>query len=119
MQKTEEIIKLDHSVLPSGCFGHLVRITIKKAGCIWRIHKADYDQFPSDPHAHDIVSGLVLDLSNGYLYSGRIYIGKTIRREDLLEIRNRITKFKLPPLSRGVNKLILERMKNAKFKYFY
>ena len=94
-----EQIELDHSPIPSGCKRSLNEITIKKDGHIWRIHKNDQDPFPSNPHAHNIESGLKLDLSNGRLYYKRQYTGKSISKKDLYAIRDKTTTVGLPPLT--------------------
>lgn len=71
-------IELEVSPIPDGVYRHLDEVTIKRDGCIWRIHKNDADPFPSNPHAHNVESGLKLDLSTGALYFGRKPSGKSI-----------------------------------------
>ena len=99
MDEIVDEIELDHSPIPSRCLRRLVEITIKKDGQIWRIHKNDADPFPSNPHAHNLESGLKLDLSNGKLYYKRSDTGKPISRKDLLAIRSKITKIQLPQIT--------------------
>ncbi len=55
---------------------------------MWRIHKNDPDPFPSDPHAHNVESGLKLDLSNGRLWFGTRDTEKSITRKHLIAIRD-------------------------------
>ncbi len=70
---------------------------------IWRIHKNDADAFPSNPHAHNVVTGIKLDLSNGETYrqttpKGRIekkYL-KALRKK--VEERLRTQGIELPKL---------------------
>lgn len=92
-------IELDHSPIPDGCLRRLVEATYKKDGQIWRVHKNDADPFPSSPHAHNLESGLVLDLSSGRLYLGRQDTGKAVSRKDLIALRALITHVQLPPLA--------------------
>ncbi len=44
-------IEFEESPLPLGVMRCLDEVTIKRDGCIWRIHKNDADPFPSNPHA--------------------------------------------------------------------
>jgi hypothetical protein len=77
------------------------KVRIKSKGIVWAIHKNDSDQFPSNPHAHQIDNNIKLDLSNGNCYKVRKYI-TTIRKKDLLLIREAASKVfegNLPPLS--------------------
>lgn len=60
-------------------------VTLKADGYIWRIHNVDADPFPSNPHAHNVESGLKLDL--GPLYLGATATGRSIHRKDLLALR--------------------------------
>jgi hypothetical protein len=92
-------VELDHSPIPSGCIRRLDEITIKKDGQIWQIHQNDDDPFPSNPHAHNVESGLKLDLSNGKLYFKTQATGSSVRKKDLLDIRKKMTKIKPPPLT--------------------
>jgi hypothetical protein len=81
------IVELSESPIPDGCLRRLDEVLVKRDGCIWQIHKNDPDPFPSNPHAHNIESGLKLDLSNGKLYLSRKFAGKSVRRKHLKEIR--------------------------------
>jgi hypothetical protein len=75
--------------------------TIKCDGQIWRIHKNDADPFPSNPHAHNLETGLKLDLSTGALYLGSKPAGGTFKRKHLKTLRHVAEEkgFKLPPLA--------------------
>ena len=93
-------IDLGYSPIPSGCRRLLNEVTIKKDGKIWRIHKNDPDPFPSKPHAHNVESGLKMDLSNGDLY----FMGalqQRVNKKHLLDLRSMIAKYDiiLPDLS--------------------
>ena len=92
-------VELDHSPIPSECLRRLDEITIKKDGQIWRIHKNDNDTFPSNPHAHNVESGLKLDLSNGKLYYKNSDTGTSISKKDLVGIRNKMTKIQPTPIA--------------------
>jgi hypothetical protein len=99
MDEMVDEVEIDHLPMPSRCFRRLDEITIKKDGQIWRIYKNDDDPFPSNPHAHNLESGLKLDLSNGKLYYKRCDTGKSVSRKDLFVIRSKITKIQPPPIS--------------------
>jgi hypothetical protein len=64
-------IEFEALPIPDGTMRRLDEVTIKRDGCIWRIHRNDADPFPSNPHAHNVESGLKLDLSTGALYFRR------------------------------------------------
>jgi hypothetical protein len=81
-------VEFEVSPIPDGVMRRLEEVTIKRDGCIWRIHMNDADPFPSNPHAHNIESGLKLDLSNGDLYFHNRPSGKRISRKDLQFIRH-------------------------------
>ncbi|HOT73346.1 MAG TPA: hypothetical protein PLX18_08290 [Anaerohalosphaeraceae bacterium] len=93
-----EEVELDHSPIPSGCRRRLDEVTIRRDGQVWRIYKNDSDPFPSNPHAHNIESGLKLDLSNGRLYYRNTDTGKSISKRDLLAIRAQMKNIAPPPL---------------------
>lgn len=94
-----QTIELDHSPIPDGCLRCLEEVQVKRDGEVWRIYKNDHDPFPSNPHAHNIESGLKLDLSNGELYYKRKNTGKKISKKNLSFIRGKITDIPLPLLS--------------------
>lgn len=85
-------IEFPESPIPSQCRRNINEVTVKGDGCIWRIHQNDEDPFPSNPHAHNIESGLKLDLSNGRLFFKSKYTGKSISRKNLLYIRSELEK---------------------------
>jgi hypothetical protein len=80
-------IEFERSPIPDGCLRQLDEVTIKRDGCIWRIHKNDADPFPSNPHANNLESGLKLDLSTGGLFFRRRPTGKKVSKKDLEFIR--------------------------------
>lgn len=94
-------IEFDVSPIPDKVVRRLDEVTIKRDGCVWRIHNNDADPFPSNPHAHNIESGLKLDLSTGALYFRRQPSGKSIARKHLDFIRGQAMAkgITLPPLA--------------------
>jgi hypothetical protein len=80
-------VEFEVSPIPDGVMRRLDEVTVKRDGCIWRIHKNDADPFPSNPHAHNVESGLKLDLSTGALYFRSQPSGKRISRKHLDFIR--------------------------------
>ena len=94
------IIELDYSLIPDRTMRRLDEVTVKRDGQIWRIHKNDADPFPSNPHAHNVESGLKLDLRNGDLYF-RGQVRNRVNRKHLLHIRELVTAkgVELPALS--------------------
>jgi hypothetical protein len=84
-------IEFEMSPIPHGVVRQLDEVTIKREGCVWRIHKNDADPFPSNPHAHNVESGLKLDLSTGALYFRSRLSGKSIARRHLDFIRAEAT----------------------------
>ena len=91
-------IELDHSPIPDGTIRNLLEVQIKRDGEIWRIYKNDDDPFPSNPHAHNIESGLKLDLSTGKLFLGKDDTGKKVSKKDLFYIREQLKDIALPTL---------------------
>ena len=85
-------IEFPESPIPSQCRRNINEVTIKRDGCVWRIYQNDVDPFPSNPHVHNIESGLKLDLSNGHLFFKRTDTGKSISRKNLLFIRSELEK---------------------------
>jgi hypothetical protein len=63
-------IDLGYSPIPDGCMRRLDEVSVKRDGHVWRIHRNDADPFPSHLHAHNVESGLKLDLTTGNLYLG-------------------------------------------------
>lgn len=80
-------IEFETSPIPNGIIRRLDEVTVKRDGCVWRIYKNDADPYPSNPHAHNLESGLKLDLSTGALYHGRQSAGGKIDRKHLDFIR--------------------------------
>lgn len=100
MQHALVEIEFAESPIPDGTFRRVDEVTIKRDGCLWRIHRNDPDPFPSNPHAHNVESELKLDLSNGRLYFGRQFAGRSISSKDLEFIRSEAANrdIILPPL---------------------
>jgi hypothetical protein len=95
--ETIEDVRLDSSIIPSKTARQLIEVTVRANGEVWRIHKNDQDPWPSNPHAHNLQSGLKLHLGTGELFRKKRSVGK-ISRKDLELIRTKITKCQLPPL---------------------
>lgn len=93
-----EDIRVEHSIVPQGTQQRLPEVTVRSKGEIWRVHKNDADPWPSNPHAHNLETGLKLHLGTGELFLKRRSIGKRIRKKDLKAIRSKIRNCKLPPL---------------------
>lgn len=77
-------------------YGLLLESTAKFKNNIWRIHKNDQDPFPSNPHAHKIDGDIKLDLSNGWLYKNRKYIGEQMKKKDFMNFREILEKKNTP-----------------------
>lgn len=93
-----ENVVLRETVLPSTVPGRLDEETIKVKGEIWRIHLYDPDPFPFLPHAHNVQSGLRLDLRNGNLYRKHELVGRLPQR-DLERLRGMVRRIDLPPVT--------------------
>lgn len=85
-------IELAESPIPDGCIRDFREVTIRKDGCVWRIHKNDADPFPSNPHAHNVESGLKLDLSTGELCLQTTRTGKKVNKKHLAAILSEVTR---------------------------
>ena len=94
-------IEFEESPIPDGTLRRLDEVIIKRDGCVWQIHKNDPDPFPSNPHAHNVESGLKLDLSSGRLYFGSKDTGKKVSKKDLEFIRSEaaLKNVTLPPVA--------------------
>jgi len=93
-------VTLEKSIVPDGMVYLLTEKTVRHGGEIWRIHKCDADPFPSNPHAHNVETGLKLDLATGGLYLKKQLV-KTITMKELQDIRKKATELgvdSLPPL---------------------
>lgn len=91
-------ISFEKSIVPAGVPVRLEEQTVRRHGEVWRIHQNDADSFPSNPHAHNLDSGLKLHLGTGQLFRKKVFVGK-IGAKDLLAIRSELTRFDLPPLT--------------------
>jgi hypothetical protein len=59
------------SIVSPGGLRHLLEQTVRVHGEVWRVYKNDADPFPSNPHAHNVQSGLKLHLGTGDLFFRR------------------------------------------------
>jgi len=91
-------ITFRESIIPAGVPVRLEEQTVRRHGQVWRIHRNDADPFPSNPHGHNLDSGLKLHLGTGELFRKKLFVGK-IQAKDLLAIRSELTRFDLPPLT--------------------
>jgi hypothetical protein len=98
-------VELDHSPIPSGTLQRIVKLSIKRAGHVWKIHRNDADPHPSNPHTHNVESGLKLDLTDGTLHFGRRFAGTKVSAKDLRQIRRQaqLKGVTLPPLAPGLS----------------
>lgn len=81
------VVTLQESIIPEEALeDSLTKAEVTVGNEKWRLHRYDADPFPSNPHAHNLATGLKLDLSNGKLYRRRTAVGQ-IHRKDLLNIR--------------------------------
>lgn len=87
-----------NSIIPAGVPVRLEEQTVRRHGQVWRVHWTDADSFPSNPHAHNLDSGLKLHLGTGELFRKKVLVGK-IRVKDLLAIRSELIRFDLPPFT--------------------
>jgi hypothetical protein len=92
-------VRLPVSIVPPGTLRRIEEVTVRMNGEVWRIHKNDADPFPSNPHAHNVQSGLTMDLSTGELYLKRQPAGTRVSKKDLFAIRGRLTHVTLPALN--------------------
>ncbi|MGE4067450.1 MAG: hypothetical protein AB7H88_11795 [Vicinamibacterales bacterium] len=92
-----EDVSLSEPILPHGTPRRLDEETIKQNGERWRIHANDADPFPASPHAHNLDTGLKLDLRDGNLYRKHALVGR-VRPKELFELRSRVKRIQLPPL---------------------
>jgi hypothetical protein len=56
---------------------------------VWEILRNDKDPHPSNPHAHNEIEDITMDLSNGKLYHDGEYVSQ-LRKKDVVNFRNRI-----------------------------
>ena len=99
MEEEIGIITLGYSPIPDRCKRKIDEITVKRDGHIWRIYKSDTDPFPSNPHAHNVESGLKLCLATRRLYYRREKVS-IMDKKHFVDIRNRIINMGIcvPPL---------------------
>ena len=100
-----EVIEIEfpESPIPDRTYRRLDEVTVRKDGCVWRVHRSDPDPFPSRPHAHYVESGLKMHLGNGALFFGNRDTGNRISSKNLAFIRQQLSQMsiELPPLIRG------------------
>jgi hypothetical protein len=89
----------EKSILPLGVPRRLLEQRVRRHGEVWQINRNDADPFPSNPHAHNLESGVKMDLGTGELYLKGRALGKKVQRKDLLAIREKVTGVNLPPLA--------------------
>ncbi|SRR6266567_1356033 len=93
------VIHLQHSIIPDRTSRKLIEVTVRANGEVWRIHQNDADPRPSNPHSHNLESGLKLHLGTGELFQGRRNTGQKVPRKHLEAIKARLSKHALPPLA--------------------
>jgi hypothetical protein len=98
--KLLDVVHFDESIIPNGLPRKLTEVTVRANGEQWRIHQNDDDPFPSNPHAHNLSSGLKLRLGTGELYDKTRNTKKKVSRQNLEVIRARLSKFTLPAMTR-------------------
>lgn len=91
-------IAFRNSIIPASVPTHCQEQTVRRHGEVWRVHRTDSNSFPSNPHAHNLDSGLKLHLGTGQLFRKKFLVGR-IRLKDLLAILGQLTGFALPPLA--------------------
>ncbi len=64
-------IKLHYSIIPKKIPVRVDEKRIKHNGEVWQINKYDADPFPSNPHAHNLETGLKIHLGNGGVYDSK------------------------------------------------
>jgi hypothetical protein len=94
--KLLDVIHMEESIIPDGTRRKLTEVTVRSRGQVWRIHQNDDDPFPSNPHAHNLESGLKLHLGTGELYDGTRNTGEKVSLKNLKSIRSRLSKHTLP-----------------------
>lgn len=73
---TLQEIRLDEPLIPLDVLSRVDEQKLKSGGEIWKIHKYDADPFPSNPHAHNVETGLKLHLGTGELFEKTISRGR-------------------------------------------
>ena len=82
-------VRFEESLLPEGVLRFLTEKEVKFESEIWTIHRNDADPFPSNPHAHNYATGLVIHLGDGRLFRKRKEAG-WLPKKRLVELRSRI-----------------------------
>lgn len=81
-------VVLDPGILPDGTTRLLTEKTVKVKGEIWRTHKTDADPWPSNPHAHNLETGIKLHLGTGEMFDGNKHsVGKCSIPDDHIDPR--------------------------------
>jgi hypothetical protein len=93
------VIHFEDSIIPDRTSRKLIEVTVRANGEVWRIHQNDADPRPSNPHGHNLESGLKLHLGTGELFQGTRNTGEKVRRKHLEAIRAKLSKYALPPLA--------------------
>jgi len=97
-----EFVEVEFSVspIPPKTLRSMNEVSVRRDGCVWRVHKNDPDPFPSKPHAHNTESGLKMHLGTGRLYHRSTDTEKSIDKKLLLFIRTELSQkgLALPPL---------------------
>ena len=90
-------VEFAESPIPDRTYRRLDEVTVRKDGCVWRVHKSDADGFPSRPHAHNIESGLKMHLGNGRLFFGTRDTGNRVSTKNLDFIRTQLIQIGIVP----------------------
>lgn len=101
LSKYKKVIRVtfNKSIIPKGAISRIDEERIKVKGEIWKINIYDADPFPSNPHAHNVQTGNKLHLGNGSLYNNKNKpLNKSIKRKDLIALRDKCRNVVLPPL---------------------
>lgn len=88
------------SIIPDGIPISLNEQEIKSKGEIWVIHKYDADPFPSNPHAHNKLTGYKVHLGTGELFDYKNKpLNASISKKDLIALREKVKNVTLPTLN--------------------
>lgn len=64
---------------------------VKRSGYIWKFHKSDSDNWPSELHGHDYDKGLKLDAISGNIYdAGTRSLCKTLKKGALQAVQDEL-----------------------------
>jgi hypothetical protein len=81
VQSIVESIDFESPELEELEFDNIEKAEVKENGSVWRIHKYDDDDFPSNPHAHEASNNLKLHLGTGEIFRKRQLLKKLSRKE--------------------------------------